>query len=39
MFRALNETFVDEVNGGQAAVSGSKFVTINSNHSATFALC
>ena len=28
MFRALNETFVEEVNGAQAAVSGKQFVTM-----------
>ena len=38
MFRAINETFVDEVNGGQAAVSG-KQIRNYGNHRSTFALC
>ena len=38
MFRALNETLVEEVIGGQAAVSG-KQIRNYSNHKATIALC
>ena len=38
MFRAINETLVDEVNGEQAAVSG-KQIRNYGNHMSTFALC
>ena len=38
MFRALNETLVDEVIGGQAAVSW-KQIRNYGNHRTTFALC
>ena len=37
MFRTLNETFVDEVNGGQAAVSG-KQIRNYGNHRTAFVL-
>ena len=38
MFRALNETVVEEVNGGQAAVSGKQIRNYD-NHSSIFVIC